>query len=102
MKKAFFLVVTLMLLAAGNCLAEGDNLLLDDFEVTVTSGLDGTVDSGAGNGSSVQVSAATDIKNSGNQALKVVYDAVSGGYIYVARGSGLDAKNANWKIKPRI
>ncbi|MDD5129697.1 MAG: carbohydrate binding domain-containing protein [Candidatus Omnitrophica bacterium] len=100
MKKAFFLVVVLILLAAGNCLAEGDNLLLDDFEVTVTSGLDGTVDSGAGNGSSVQVSAATDIKNSGNQALKVVYDAVSGGYIYVARGSGLDAKNANWKIKP--
>ncbi|TAM40455.1 hypothetical protein EPN54_02660, partial [bacterium] len=61
---------------------------------------EGTVDFGAGNGSSVAVSQATDIKNTGNQALKVVYDAVPGGYIYVARGTGLDAKNANWSIKP--
>ncbi|MCX5714066.1 MAG: chondroitinase family protein, partial [Candidatus Omnitrophica bacterium] len=80
--------------------AEGNNLLLDDFEISVSGGPEGTVDFGAGNGSTVSVSAATDIKNTGNQALKVVYDAPAGGYIYVARGLNLDAKNANWMLKP--
>lgn len=68
--------------------------------MVVSGGLEGTVDFGSGNGSSVQVTGATDIKHSGDQALKVVYEAVGGGYIYVARGAGLDAKNANWAIKP--
>jgi len=99
MKKLFFLAAA-VLFVAGVCLAEDNNLLLDDFETSVSGGPAGTVDFGAGHGSSVEVSAATDIKNSGNQSLKVVYDAVPGGYIYVARGSGLDAKNANWTIKP--
>ena len=74
--------------------------MLDDFEVLVSGGTEGTVDFGSGNGSSVEVTQAIDIKNSGNQALKIVYDAVSGGYIYVARGTGLDAQNANWQLKP--
>ena len=100
MKKLFFLAAITVLLTTGVCLAEGNNLLLDDFEIAVSSGANGTVDFGAGNGSSVEVTAAKDIKNSGNQSLKVVYDAVPGGYIYVARGFGLDAKNANWPIKP--
>ena len=100
MRKVFFLAAVAFLFTATSCLAEGNNLLLDDFEISVTGGLDGTVDFGSGNGSSVQVTGVSDIKNSGNQALKVVYDAVPGGYIYVARGSGLDARNANWTIKP--
>lgn len=100
MKKIFFLVVTLILFVSGSGLAENNNLLLDDFEIVVSGGPEGTVDFGSGNGSSVEVTGATDIKHSGNQALKVVYDAVDGGYIYVARGSGLDAKNANWAIQP--
>ncbi len=99
MSKILFLAIAVVL-AAGACFAEGDNLLLDDFEVSVSSGPEGTVDFGSGNGSSVEVSASTDIKHSGKQALKVVYDAVPGGYIYVARGTGLDAKNANWIVKP--
>ena len=99
MKKIFFLVLGLALFVAGGCLAEGNNLLLDDFEMVVSGGPEGTVDFGSGNGSSVQVIGATDIKNSGDQALKVDYDAVNGGYIYIARGAGLDAKNANWVIK---
>jgi len=100
MKRIFFLAAAVVLFAAGACLAQGNNLLLDDFETSVSGGPAGTVDFGAGNGSSVEVTAATDIKNSGNQSLKVVYDAVPGGYIYVARGFGLDAKNADWSIKP--
>ncbi len=98
MKKIVFFAVAL-LSVTGICFA-AENLLIDDFEVSVSSGPEGTVDFGSGNGSTVQVSQATDIKNTGNKALKVVYDAVPGGYIYVARGTGLDAKNANWSVKP--
>jgi len=100
MKKAIFVITALVLFAAGICLAEEDNLLVDDFEILVSAGPEGTVDFGSGNGSSVEVTKGTDIKNSGNQSLKVVYDAAAGGYIYVARGTGLDAKNANWSINP--
>ncbi|MDD5097110.1 MAG: carbohydrate binding domain-containing protein [Candidatus Omnitrophica bacterium] len=100
MKRFAFLAALAMLLTAQPCSAEGDDLLLDDFEISVSSGPEGTVDFGAGNGSAVEVTQSTDIKNSGNQSLKVVYDAVAGGYIYVARGTGLDAKNANWTLKP--
>jgi hypothetical protein len=100
MKKIGFLLVVLALLQMGTCLAQGDNLLIDDFEVAVTNGPEGTVDFGSGNGATVSVTTDTEIMNTGNKALKVVYDAVLGGYIYVARGTGLDAKNANWTIKP--
>lgn len=100
MKKIGFLTIALALLAAGACWAEGSDLLLDDFEFSVSGGPEGTVDFGAGNGSSAEVTAANDIKNSGNQSLKVVYEAVPGGYIYAARGFGLDARNANWPIQP--
>ena len=101
MKRGIVLAAALILGAAAVCFAQGNSVLLDDFEGTVSGGPQGTVDFGAGNGSSVDVSASTDIKNSGKQALKVVYDATPGGYIYVARGSGLDAKNANWILKPQ-
>jgi Carbohydrate binding domain (family 11) len=99
MKKIVFLAAVLILAATAGCFAV-DNLLLDDFEMAVSGGAEGTVDFGSGNGSSLQVSAATDIKNTGKQSLKAVYDAVAGGYMYIARGSGLDAKNATWTVKP--
>ena len=53
----------LTLMVTGVCLAEGDNLLLDDFEISVSNGPEGTVDFGSGNGSTVEVTAANDIKN---------------------------------------
>jgi len=100
MKRTIVLAAALVLGLAGLCFAADNNLLIDDFEISVSGGPEGTVDFGSGNGSSVEVSQATDIKNTGNQGLKVVYDAAPGGYIYVARGTGLDAKNANWSLKP--
>lgn len=100
MRKAFLVMVLAVLSAVGISWAEGSNLLIDDFEISISNGPEGTVDFGAGNGSNVEVTEAVDIKNSGNKAIKVVYDAVGGGYIYVSRGTGLDAKNANWSIKP--
>lgn len=91
--------MALILLVAGACWAAENNLLIDDFEMAVSNGPEGTVDFGSGNGSTVEVAQATEIKNTGNQSLKVTYDAINDGYIYVARGSGLDAKNAQWTIK---
>ena len=75
-------------------------LLIYDFEGPITGGAGGTIDFGAGNGSSVQVTASGDVKHNGTQSLKVVYNAVPGGYMYVAKGFGLDAKNSGWLINP--
>ena len=80
--------------------AQGKDLLIDDFEGAITGGPEGTVDFGAGSGSTLDVTAAADIKNSGNQSIKASFDAVSGGYMWIARGFGLDAKNTAWLVKP--
>lgn len=80
--------------------AHQEDLLIDDFETPVSGGPDGTVDFGAGNGSSIEVAASSDIRYSGNQSLKLTYDAVSGGYMWAARGFDLDAKNAAWLLNP--
>lgn len=95
------LICFIAVFAAGACAgAHQEALLIDDFEAPVSGGPDGTVDFGAGGGSSVEVAASSDIKYSGNQSLKITYDAVSGGYMWVARGFDLDAKNAAWLLKP--
>ena len=98
MKKLALLVFGLSLTFGVSFAA--DNLLVDDFEVDVSNGPAGTFDFAAGNGSSVEVTADNDTKNSGDQSIKVVYDAIKGGYMYIAKGSGLEAKNADWQIKP--
>lgn len=77
-----------------------DKVVLDDFEGSISGGAAGTVDFGSGGGSSVEVTAAKDIKYSGSQSLKVVFDAVPGGYMWIARGYGLDAKNSVWLAQP--
>jgi len=93
----FFLVFVFWIAAL--CFADNFCLIIDDFEGLISGGPDGTVDFGAGGGSAVEVAAATDIKHSGKQSLKIAYDAVPGGYMWVARGFGLDAKNAGWLVK---
>ncbi|MEW6102150.1 MAG: carbohydrate binding domain-containing protein [Candidatus Omnitrophota bacterium] len=100
MNKIIFSLLFICGIAAG-CFAESQGLLIDDFEVAISGGPEGTVDFGAGSGSSVEVSADTGIKYSGNQSLKVAYDAIPDGYMWVARGFGLDAGNAAWLIKPQ-
>ncbi|MDD5247304.1 MAG: carbohydrate binding domain-containing protein [Candidatus Omnitrophica bacterium] len=100
--RTLFLVVCLVFGLMFSCFAQQNgNLALDSFEVVVSGGPEGTVDFGAGNGSNVTVEAATDIAHGGKQALKVTYDAVSGGYIFVARGFDLDAKNTGWLVEPK-
>jgi len=99
--KIFYCVLTLAFCMVALALAQEKGLLLDDFEGQILGGPDGTVDFGAGNGSTVEVTASSDIKHSGEQSLKVTYDAEVSGYIYVARGIDLDAKNAGWLVKPQ-
>lgn len=94
--KKLVLLLAVVLCGISLSFAQENSLLIDSFEVMITGGATGTVDFGAGNGSSVTVTGATDIVKEGNQSLKVVYNAVPGGFIWVARGEGLDAKAAVW------
>ena len=100
MKGFAILVLGFILASSVVCFAEKEPLLIDDFEGVISGGPAGTVDFGAGGGSTVQVSASTDIKQTGKQSIKVDFDAVEGGYMYVARGEGLDAKGSGWFLKP--
>jgi hypothetical protein len=73
-------------------------LLLDDFEGEISSS---TVDYGVGGGSEMQVVASGDIKYHGQQSVKLEYNSVKDGYMWMARGCGLDVKGAaKWLVKP--
>ncbi|MDD2752422.1 MAG: carbohydrate binding domain-containing protein [Candidatus Omnitrophica bacterium] len=98
--KKLILVSAMVVMLATFAFAQENNLLLDDFEIGIAGGPEGTVDFGSGNGSSVEVASAADTKYWNDLSIKVTYDAVPGGYIYIARGFGLDAKNAGWLVKP--
>jgi hypothetical protein len=98
--KTWHLFLGLVFCAFISCSAQEKSLLIDDFEIPISGGPDGTVDFGSGGGSTVEVTGATDIKYKGQQSIKVVYDAVAGGYMWIARGFDLDAKNAAWLIRP--
>jgi hypothetical protein len=98
--KTWHLFLGLVFCAFISCSAQEKSLLIDDFEIPISGGPDGTVDSGSGGGSALEVTGATDIKYTGQQSIKIVYDAVPGGYMWIARGFDLDAKNAAWLIRP--
>jgi len=94
------LTAIIFLCATGLCFAQQKTLVIDDFEGPLTGGKNGTVDFGAGNGSTVEVSADTSIKYGGSQSLRADYIAMPGGYIWIARGYGLAALNSSWLVKP--
>lgn len=99
--KVFSFILIFFLCLAIFSFAQDKALLIDDFENPLSGGADGTVDFGSGGGSAIEVAADTNIKYSGKQSLKITYDAVSGGYMWVARGFDLDAKNASWQVLPQ-
>jgi hypothetical protein len=74
-------------------------LVLDDFEGEIAAGPQGTIDAGTGNGSSLVASGDKEIKQSGERSLRLEYDAVAGGYMWAARGYGLDVKTAAQWLK---
>lgn len=100
MKVLHLACILICCLAIFSC-TQGQGLLIDNFENALTGGPDGTVDFGSGGDSVIEVTAATDIKYSGKQSIKIAYNAAAGGYMWVARGFDLDAQNAQWLIKPQ-
>ncbi|MFA5276056.1 MAG: carbohydrate binding domain-containing protein [Candidatus Omnitrophota bacterium] len=101
MRRLAILALGFILVTSVVCFAEKKFLVIDDFEGAISGGLEGTADFGSGNGSNVKVTASTEIKQTGKQALKVEYDAAEGGYMYIARGENLDAKNAGWLVRSK-
>lgn len=95
-----FLFLSVMVVAAYS--QDSNEILLDDFEGVISVGEGGTVDFGSGGGSTVEVSGSKETKYHGEQALEIKFDAISGGYMWVARGYDLDVKGAAaWLIEPK-
>jgi hypothetical protein len=87
-----------MLVFIGCALSPAGPLLIDDFEGKTNKE---TVDFGAGNDSFIDVRAAKDIVNTGEQSLMISYKVVPSGYMWTARGYGLDVKGAGqWLTQP--
>lgn len=73
-------------------------LMLDSFQGEINSE---TVDFGSADNSEITVSASSDIKLCGQQSLKISYRLVAGGYMWAARGYGLDVPGAaDWPVEP--
>jgi len=80
------------------CGMNADELILDNLEGEINST---TVDYGSAKNSSLKVEADVQNKTCGHQSLRLVYELNEDGYMYAARGYGLDALNANkWSKLP--
>lgn len=77
---------------------EKREFLIDSFERKINTK---TVDFGASEGSSLKVEASNEFKVCGEQSLKLIYELKPSGYMYCARGFGLDVKDAVWRVKPQ-
>lgn len=99
MKKNYLLAILILSLTVF-AYAQEEAILIDDFENPISGGPEGTVDFGAGGGSSVTVKGSSAIKQCASQSIEITYDAVAGGYMWVARGFDLDAKNTAWLVSP--
>jgi len=88
------LVVSLIV----GCSFAPQEVLLDSFEGEINKK---TVDYGAAKGSFLEVVADKDQKICGEQSLKIIYELGTSGYMWVARGYGLDvAGAARWLHQP--
>lgn len=109
MRRAIFCLTILVISTLGAFSGyAADSLLLDSFEgqivpAGITSGsMSGNVDYGAGGGSSVEVYADDTDKVDGKQSLKIVFFAMPGGWIWIARGYNIDVKGAGaWEVRPQ-
>ena len=100
MRYGFFpLFISLFLIFSSSCSPGPSELLLDSFEGKINKE---TVDFGSSENSSLKVTASRDIKVCGEQSLKLDYELNPSGYMWIARGYGLDIKGAaQWLIEPK-
>lgn len=98
----YAIVITIIFIIAARVIFMVSNpkiLVLDDFEGEISAK---TVDYGTGSGSQIKVNASKEIKYHGEQAIKLEYKAVTGGYMWLARGYSLDIKGAaSWLKRPQ-
>lgn len=69
-------------------------VMLDSFEGAVSKK---SADFGSSKDTKITVTASKDKKVCGNQSLQIEYDLSSSGYMYCARGYGLDVFGAVWE-----
>ena len=93
----FGLGLLISIIFVSNLWAEENSLSLDSFEGKIDKS---TVDFGAAAGSSIQVEADRTQKACGEQSLKMTYSLQEGGYMFCARGQGLDVATATWDGQP--
>ncbi len=95
MRRGLF-IFCILILSLG-C-AQKKELLLDSFEGPLTKE---TVDYGSSEGSSVVVSAESNLKVCGAQSLRLDYELKPQGYMWIARGYKLDVEGAaKWLLPP--
>ena len=101
MKKNVIVIMIILVLGLGVAVLisqKEDPGLIDSFEHAIDKT---TVDYGSSDNSSLTVEAATDMAKCGKQSLRLSYELNSGGYMWCARGSNLDAgESARWLVDP--
>ena len=99
MRYFYFLILGLAVFFAVSCAFGPKEVLLDSFEGVISNE---TVDYGASDNSLVTVGADTTVKVCGEQSLKILYDLKPSGYMWIARGFGLDVSGAAlWEVAPQ-
>lgn len=86
--------ITLLVATIGCSNSADDGVLLDSFE---GKGTQHTIDYGSSGDTKISVSFSSEQKACGRQSLKIDYNLAKGGYMYCARGHGLDIKGALWE-----
>jgi len=75
---------------------ENEKLLIDDFEGKLNNK---TIDFGSSQESKITVTSSQKLAACGNSSLKMSYNLKPQGYMYCAKGYGLDAPESKWDIK---
>lgn len=96
--KQTLLVTGFVIVMIAGCTFAPHEVLLDSFEGEISKA---TVDYGAAEGSFLEVIADKGQKVCGEQSLKVIYELSTSGYMWIARGYGLDVSGAaRWLKEP--
>ncbi len=100
--RKIFIIITFVLLIPALRIFAMTNLLIDDFEGSISSGPIESVGTGANGSSTIKIAPDTTIKYSGKQSLKVTFDtSEKTGAAWVTRGYELEeTPNSSWLVKP--
>ena len=98
-KNIFLAIVFSLIVSFVSCSNAPIEVMIDSFEGVIDKE---TVDYGTAEGSFLKVEADTGNKICDAQSLKVEYELNPSGYMWIARGYGLDVKGAaKWLIEPQ-